>query len=104
MTLANAAFALVVVGWGNARFARIFAKDEIMESWRNKVKKKFGYQSLASKWAHCVWCLGWWTAIPATALAWFPTMGLRMWWLIPAAWFAVAQAAGSLNTVATIGK
>jgi hypothetical protein len=104
VTLANVAFALVVVGWGNARFARIFARDEIMEPWRNKIKKRFGYQSLASKWANCVWCLGWWTAIPAFALAWFPVMGLRMWWLIPAGWFAVAQAAGSLNTVATVGK
>lgn len=104
VTLANAAFALVVVAWGNARFARIFARDEIMEPWRLWVKKRYGYNSMLFKWAKCVWCLGWWTSIPAFALAWFPVMGLKMWWLIPAAWFAVAQAAGSLNTVASIGE
>lgn len=104
VTLANVAFALVVVGWGNARFARIFTKDEIMDPWRRWVRNKFGYNSMLTEWSTCPWCLGWWSSIPAFALAWFPIMGLRMWWLIAPAWFAVAHAAGRLNTFAPAGK
>lgn len=103
--LATVTFTLVLMAWGHARFVRIATRDEITEPWRNKVRKRWGYQSLPAKWIECPWCFGWWTAWPASAVAWFPIMGLSMWWLYPVAMMAIAHAAGYLNPKpATAGK
>lgn len=97
MTLANVSLALMLVAWANARFARTVTKEQPFAGFRAWVAKKAGYNSLWTELFKCPWCFGFYTAIPATALAWFPVMGLKMWWLIPAAWFAVAHAAGLLQ-------
>lgn len=95
--LATLAFALVLAAGANARFARAVTKEEPGAPFRRRVKKKFGYQSLMVKWSECPWCLGFWTAWPATALAWFPIAGLQLWWLFVPAGFAVAHATGRWN-------
>ena len=97
MTLANVSFVLILVAWANARIARIVTKEDPGKPIRRWISQKFGYNSTWAKGFECPWCLGFWTAIPATALAWFPIMGLRMWWLIPVAWLAVTHAAGYLQ-------
>lgn len=97
MTLANVSFALLLVAWANARFARTATKEKPFSWFQRWVANRTGYNSLWVELFECPWCFGFWTAIPATALAWFPIMGTRMWWLILPAWFAVAHAAGLLQ-------
>ena len=91
------AFSVYLAQWANARIARIIAEDDITEPFRAWVKRKLGYQHLIARWVICPWCCGFWTAIPVSAVAWFPVAGLRYWWLYILAFLAVAHAAGRLN-------
>jgi hypothetical protein len=88
---------LALAHGANARIARLIAEDDITDSLRNKVGKRYGYSSLAYRWAKCPWCAGFWTAWPITAAAWFPIMGLHLWGLYVLAAWSVAHAAGRLN-------
>lgn len=93
---------LLVVGilaahGANARVARLIAEDEITQPLRERLIRRFGADNLLVRWAHCPWCCGWWTAWPITALAWFPIMGLRFWWIFGLVGWSVAHAAGRLN-------
>jgi hypothetical protein len=81
----------------NARFARLVTEDDITSTLRSKVIKKLGHRHLLSRWIQCPWCLGWWTAWPVTAVAWFPIMGASYWWVYGLAAWSVAHAAGRLN-------
>jgi hypothetical protein len=77
--------------------ARLIAEDDITERWRRGLIKRWGRLNLLVRWAHCPWCCGWWTAWPVTAVAWFPLMGWRLWWVYGLAAWSVAHAAGRMN-------
>jgi hypothetical protein len=81
----------------NARIARLIWTDDITEPIRAYFRRELGTKHLLVQWIHCPWCCGWWTAWPVTAIAWFPIMGLRYWWLFLIAGWSVAHAAGRLN-------
>lgn len=95
--LAALALGTYLAQWANARIARILPEDKIAEPWRHAIKQRFGYKHWVVSLTTCPWCLGWWTAIPVSALAWFPVAGLHYWWLYPLAFLAVAHAGGRLN-------
>jgi hypothetical protein len=88
---------LAVAHGANARIARLIAEDAISAPVRAAVIKKLGTKHLVSQWIECPWCCGWWTAWPVTAVAWFPIVGMRFWWLFLLAVWSVAHAAGRLN-------
>lgn len=96
-TIALLVVALAVAHGANARIARLVAEDEITAPWRTKLINKLGVDHLITRWCHCPWCCGWWTAWPITAVAWFPIMGFQFWWLYVLAGWSVAHAAGRLN-------
>ena len=91
------AFSVAVAGWANARIARLFTEDDITVRLRAWVIRHLRTNHLLARWIQCPWCLGWWTAWPITAVAWFPVAGLRWWWLYLLAGWAVAHAGGHLN-------
>lgn len=97
VTIAAVVLSLVLAHGANARIARLFTEDEITQPLRNRLGKRFGHSSLIYRWMNCPWCLGWWTAWPVTAVAWFPIMGAQMWWVSGLALWSVAHAAGRLN-------
>ena len=97
-----AVIAMLVLGialahGANARLARLFTEDKITRPLRDRLGKRFGHSSLIYEWANCPWCLGWWTAWPITAAAWFPLAGTHHWGLYFLATWSVAHAAGRLN-------
>lgn len=96
-TIALLVLSLAVAHGANARVARLITEDDITEPLRNKIIKRLGYNHLISRWLSCPWCTGWWTAWPATAVAWFPLMGASFWWVYGMAAWSVAHAAGRLN-------
>jgi hypothetical protein len=96
-TIAMLVVSLAVAHGANARIARLIAEDEITEPWRAWLIKHLGSQHLLTRWAHCPWCAGWWTAWPVTAAAWFPIMNTQLWGLYFLAAWSVAHAAGRLN-------
>lgn len=81
----------------NARLARLFTEDEITQPIRTWVTAKLGADHLLARWLECPWCLGWWTAWPVTAVAWFPIMGSHLPTVFVLAAWSVAHAAGRLN-------
>jgi len=96
-TFALLVVAIAVAHGANARVARLIAEDEITEPVRARLIKALGSQHLLTRWAHCPWCAGWWTAWPITAVAWFPLMGANFWWIYGLAAWSVAHAGGRLN-------
>ena len=96
-TIAVLVLSLALAHGANARWARLFTEDKITQGIRNRIGKRFGHSSLIYQWMNCPWCLGWWTAWPITAIAWFPLMGTSYWWIYGVASWSVAHAAGYLN-------
>jgi hypothetical protein len=88
---------VAVAHGANARLARLITEDEITVFWRDWLIAKLGPQHLITRWAHCPWCAGWWTAWPVTAVAWFPIAGMRLLLVFFLAVWSVAHAAGRLN-------
>lgn len=81
----------------NARIAKLIWDDGITEPIRAHLRKKYGTRNWWVRLISCPWCCGFWTAWPVTAVAWFPIMGLRYWWIYLLAGWSVAHAAGRLN-------
>jgi len=82
----------------NARVARIIAEDDITQFWRTWASRKYGTRHWLVRWGTCPWCCGFWTSLlVVTPVAWFPVVGMRLWWLFPLAVLAVAHAGGRLN-------
>lgn len=96
-TIALLVLSLALAHGANARFARVFTEDDITVKWRNWVGKRYGHSSKPYKLINCPWCLGFWTAWPIAALAWFPIMGWAYWWMFLLGGWSVAHAAGRLN-------
>lgn len=97
MELVLLVLAVALAHGANARVARIISEDEITIVWREWLIGKLGPQHLLTRWAHCPWCAGWWTAWPISALAWFPLAGGRWWWVFLLVQASVAHAGGRLN-------
>lgn len=97
MTAALITLALLTLA--TTRATRIITRDKIAEPLRTWVVRRNGPTGWWSFLTHCPWCVGWWAAAPAAAIATWPgtlgtTLPLPAWLTFLTTWAAVALVVG----------
>jgi hypothetical protein len=77
---------LIVAALAVARITRLLVDDQLTVSWRQRVVKRFGADSMPAYLAHCPWCVSMWVAPPFMMIsALFPYPWVVGLFSIPAA-------------------
>ena len=82
---------LVVAALAVARITRLLVEDRLTVSWRQKVIKKYGPDSLPSYFVHCPWCTSMWVSVLMVPAALFPYPWVIALYAIPAASMVAGQ-------------
>lgn len=97
MTAALITLALLTLA--TTRVTRAIVNDKIAEPIRTWVVRRNGETGWWTYLFHCPWCMGWWLAAPAAALATWPgnlnhALPLPAWLTFLTTWAAISYATG----------
>lgn len=101
MTAALITLALLTLA--TTRITRAIVNDKIADPIRTWVVRRNGENGWWTYLFHCPWCMGWWLAAPAAALATWPgnlhtALNLPAWLTFLATWAAISYATGWILT------
>lgn len=101
MTAALITLALLLLA--TTRVTRAIVNDKIADPIRTWVVRRNGENGWWTYLFHCPWCMGWWIAAPAGALATWPgelshVLPLPAWLTFLTAWAAISYATGWILT------
>ena len=101
MTTTLVTFFFILIA--TVRVTRALVVDKISHPLRAWVLSKNGADGWWTFLIHCGWCTGFWVALPAAAVAWWPGqlqhhLNLEWWFGVPAVWFTIAYLTGLIIT------